>query len=366
MALLDLSVSPWGSARSYLLRRGWRWRLCIDYRELTVYNSNAILFAYRRFVLTNCNGARYFSKIDMQIGDHQASCERAVDFYERAFSYCYGHYEFFERHHYGSIKGLKTITNAETYYGDRRSKSAMWTTVRFVGFVQNVEDGKIGSFSVDDDGVVVVQPKSSKLNISGIVGLLQPLEISFVTMGEISMDFVTGLPTTQKRHDAILGCVDRDRSLRIVLEKDYRKLGNFILSSGRIFVLGEFAYNNSCACLASKADTFRALVRQLIEIIMRKCFCKGEIESRLDRDRTSFADKLIERGKLSHSTFIGRWNLERIGEVSIVGALASGNYRHVHDVFNVFFEGIPLLSIACRNLIPSDQIQPDLSLFEES
>ncbi|GJU78703.1 putative nucleotidyltransferase, ribonuclease H [Tanacetum coccineum] len=40
-------------------------------------------------------------------------------------------------------------------------------------------------------------------------GLLQPLEILVWKWDEISMDFVTGLPTTQKRHDAIWVVVDR-------------------------------------------------------------------------------------------------------------------------------------------------------------
>ncbi|GKA31945.1 putative nucleotidyltransferase, ribonuclease H [Tanacetum coccineum] len=40
-------------------------------------------------------------------------------------------------------------------------------------------------------------------------GLLQPLEIPMWKWDEISMDFVTGLPTTQKRHDAIWVVVDR-------------------------------------------------------------------------------------------------------------------------------------------------------------
>ncbi|GJS61437.1 putative nucleotidyltransferase, ribonuclease H [Tanacetum coccineum] len=134
--------------------------------------------------------------------------------------------------------------------------------------VQNVEDGKHTEFSVDDDGVVwfedrlcvpndqalrekvmteahsspfTIHPGSTKMyrdlkqyfwwngmkqDVATFVskcmtcqqvkiehqrasGLLQPLEIPMWKWDEISMDFVTGLPTTQKRHDAIWVVVDR-------------------------------------------------------------------------------------------------------------------------------------------------------------
>ncbi|GKB23761.1 transposon ty3-G gag-pol polyprotein [Tanacetum coccineum] len=138
--------------------------------------------------------------------------------------------------------------------------------------VQNVEDGKHTEFSIDDDGVVwfedrlcvpndqalrekvmteahsspfTIHPGSTKMyrdlkqyfwwngmkqDVATFVskcmtcqqvkikhqrasGLLQkkknPLEIHVWKMDVISMDFVTGLPTTQKRHDAIWVVVDR-------------------------------------------------------------------------------------------------------------------------------------------------------------
>ncbi|GKB57761.1 putative nucleotidyltransferase, ribonuclease H [Tanacetum coccineum] len=134
--------------------------------------------------------------------------------------------------------------------------------------VQNVEYGKHTEFSVDDDAVVwfedrlcvpndqtlrekvmkeahsspfTIHPGSTKMykdlkqyfwwngmkqDVATFVskcmtcqqvkiehqrasGLLQPLEIPMWKWDEISMDFVTGLPTTQKRHDAIWVVVDR-------------------------------------------------------------------------------------------------------------------------------------------------------------
>ncbi|GJT46249.1 retrotransposon protein, putative, ty3-gypsy subclass [Tanacetum coccineum] len=124
-----------------------------------------------------------------------------------------------------------------------RTVSSWWPNV------QNVEDGKHTEFSVDDDGVRVVKIEHQRAS-----GLLQPLEIPMWKWDEISMDFVTGLPTTQKRHDAIWVVVDRltksahflpirnnydikIRSLRLVFGKDYKKLGELVLSSVQHFIL---------------------------------------------------------------------------------------------------------------------------------
>nr|GFD10214.1 transposon Ty3-I Gag-Pol polyprotein [Tanacetum cinerariifolium] len=54
-------------------------------------------------------------------------------------------------------------------------------------------------------------------------GLLQPLEILVWKWDEISMDFVTGLPRTQRRHDAIWVVVDRltKSAYFLPIRKDY-------------------------------------------------------------------------------------------------------------------------------------------------
>nr|GFB59529.1 retrotransposable element Tf2 [Tanacetum cinerariifolium] len=54
-------------------------------------------------------------------------------------------------------------------------------------------------------------------------GLLQPLDILVWKWDEISMDFVTGLPRTQRRHDAIWVVVDRlTKSAHFLpIRKDY-------------------------------------------------------------------------------------------------------------------------------------------------
>ncbi|GJT54723.1 DNA/RNA polymerases superfamily protein [Tanacetum coccineum] len=90
---------------------------------------------------------------------------------------------------------------------------------RVWAIVQNVEAIQHTEFSVDVVGVVWFEigyvflrsalREKVKIEHQRASGLLQPLEIPMWKWDEISMDFVTGLPTTQKRHDAIWVVVDR-------------------------------------------------------------------------------------------------------------------------------------------------------------
>ncbi|GKE81578.1 retrotransposon protein, putative, ty3-gypsy subclass, partial [Tanacetum coccineum] len=199
-----------------------------------------------------------------------------------------------------------------------------------------VEDGKHTEFSVDDDGVVWFEDRlcvplfiQVKIEHQRASGLLQPLEIPVWKWDEISMDFVTGLPTTHKRHDDIWVVVDRltksahflpirknyeIRSLRLIFGKDYRKLGELVLSSVHHFILKPMVVG-----------------------------IKGKLSPR----------------------FIGPFEiLERIGEVSYRLALPP-QLSHVHDVFHVsLLRGYHYHPLHVASY-PFDQIQPDMSLSEE-
>nr|GEV13416.1 retrotransposon protein, putative, Ty3-gypsy subclass [Tanacetum cinerariifolium] len=87
-------------------------------------------------------------------------------------------------------------------------------------------------FHRDDDNVLwqdtrLVVPNDASLRVKiehqRASGLLQPLNIPVWKWDEISMDFVTGLPQTQRRHDAIWVVVDRlTKSAHFLpIRKDY-------------------------------------------------------------------------------------------------------------------------------------------------
>ncbi|GKB47422.1 DNA/RNA polymerases superfamily protein, partial [Tanacetum coccineum] len=236
-------------------------------------------------------------------------------------------------------------------------------------------------------------------------GLLQPLEIPMWKWDEISMDFVTGLPTTQKRHDAIWVVEivrlhgtptsivsDRDPKFTSHFWKGLQKAWGTRLKFSTAFhpqtdgqsertiqtledmlracalewtgswdeylCLVEFAYNNSWHA-SIKAAPFELLYG-------RKCrapICWDEVGERLIE-----GPELIEitnekaGSRARSSSFIVLEFLERIGEVRIVGS-SLRSYRTSRCLSCISLRDT-IIILACR-IIPLIQIQPDMSLSEE-
>ena len=91
---IQVSNSPYGAPILFAKKKDGRLRMCIDYRQL---NSNTVIDSYplpRIDELTNrLNGAKVFSKIDLNNADHQLPMAKD-DIFKTAFTCRYGTFEF--------------------------------------------------------------------------------------------------------------------------------------------------------------------------------------------------------------------------------------------------------------------------------
>nr|GEZ44780.1 retrotransposable element Tf2 [Tanacetum cinerariifolium] len=94
-----------------------------------------------------------------------------------------------------------------------RIKEAQKEDIKIWTIVENLDEQT--EFRLDKDDVKIEHKRAS--------GLLQPLDIHVWKWDKISMDFVTGLPRTQRRHDAIWVVVDHlTKSAHFLpIRKDY-------------------------------------------------------------------------------------------------------------------------------------------------
>ncbi|GKA96959.1 putative nucleotidyltransferase, ribonuclease H, partial [Tanacetum coccineum] len=221
-------------------------------------------------------------------------------------------------------------------------------------------------------------------------GLLQPLEIPVWKWDEISMDFVTGLPRTQRKHDAIWVVVDR------------------LTKSAHFLPILEFAYNNSWHA-SIKCAPFEMLYGrkcrapicwdqvgerilegpEMIEVTNEKVAVAREKLKEAQTRQKSYADRHrraleFQPGehvflKVSPTREVRRFGikgkpsprfielfeiLDSVGEVSYHLALPP-QLSHVHNVFHVSllrgYKYHPLHVIS----YPFDQIREDLSYTED-
>ncbi|GJX14432.1 zinc finger, CCHC-type, retrotransposon gag domain protein [Tanacetum coccineum] len=211
---IDPRVSHVGSPVLFVKKKDGSMRLCRGIDDL----------------FDQLQGAKYFSKINLRSGYHQLRV-REHDISKTAFRTQFGLYRVLD----GIIGKLKSIKRVEDIIKWPRLLRALDVVlcVEVLGKLASMriesnlmlrskmlykDDGKLWAIVMSLREKVMMEAHSSpftihpgrvKIEHQRASGLLQPLEIPMWKWDEISMDFITGLPTTQKRHDAIWVVVDR-------------------------------------------------------------------------------------------------------------------------------------------------------------
>jgi hypothetical protein len=91
---IQSSVSPWGAPVLFVKKKDGNLRLCVDYRELNkVTIKNKYPLPRIDDLFDQLQGAKIFSKIDLQSGYHQLKI-KMEDVPKTAFRTRYGHYEY--------------------------------------------------------------------------------------------------------------------------------------------------------------------------------------------------------------------------------------------------------------------------------
>ncbi|GKC52532.1 putative reverse transcriptase domain-containing protein [Tanacetum coccineum] len=256
------SSSPWGAQILFVKKEDGSMRMCIDYYELNkVTVKNVYPLPRIDDLFDQLQGARWVLKIDLRSGYHQLKV-REEDIPKMAFRTHYGHYKF--------VVMPFGLTNAPTIFMDLMNrvcrpmldksiivfiddilvyskrkeeikaaqveafKEENWKSERITSYIPHLEDNThkpkyyihLGAMKMyldlkknywwsgmKRDCIKYVEKCLTCLKVKAEhqkpYGKIQPLEIPVWKWEKITMDFVTKLPRTTKKHDVIWVIVDR-------------------------------------------------------------------------------------------------------------------------------------------------------------
>nr|GEZ10628.1 putative reverse transcriptase domain-containing protein [Tanacetum cinerariifolium] len=206
-------------------------------------------------------------------------------------------------------------------------------------------EGYIASLKIEPNLILLIkeaQKEDGELWSVRVSGLLQPLDIPTWKWDQISMDFVTGLPRTFKKNDAIWVVVDRwHASIK-----------------GDPF---ELLYGRKCRAPICWNEVGERVIEgpELVKVTNEKvAIAKEKLKEARGVRRFSLKGKLSLR-------FIGPFEiLDRVGEVSYRLVLPP-QLSHVHNVFHVsLLKGYNYHPYHVVQY-PFDKIREDLSFAEE-
>ncbi|GJR60303.1 putative reverse transcriptase domain-containing protein [Tanacetum coccineum] len=233
VVLFDQVYLYWGGpVVLFVKKRLGRWRLFIDVRELNRFIVD-IMYPLPRIddLFDQLQGAKFFSKIDLRSGYHQLRVKEQ-DVSKTAFRTRYGHYEFLvmpiglTNAIMGKAFGVDE--HGVIWYGNRLCvpddsslREAILTEAHSSPF--SIHPGSTKMYrdlkqkfwwngmkqEVARFVAKCLTCQQVKIEHQRASGLLQPLDIPTWKWDQISMDFVTGLPCTFKKNDAIWVVVDR-------------------------------------------------------------------------------------------------------------------------------------------------------------